>query len=73
MVKPLFEFRTQIQLPGAWRARLDAIAERQGMRMAELIRQIIRGYLEDQDRLLAEREYMDQGGRLAAGRKGERA
>ena len=73
MAKQIFDFRTQILIPGAWGERLNAIAEGRGQRLAELIREIIRGYLDDQDRLLAERDYVDQGGRLAAGRKGERA
>ena len=73
MAKTLFDFRAQVPIPDAWRVKLDAIAERRGMRMAELIRQIIRSYLENEDRLLAEREYADQGGRLAADRAGAKS
>ena len=61
--KTLFDFRAQILIPDAWRVKLDGIAARRGMRLSELIRQIIREYLENADRLLAERErYENQGG-----------
>ena len=62
--KPLYGFRAHILLPDAWADKLSAIAARRSMRVSELIRQIIRAYLEDEDRLLAERErYDNQGGR----------
>ena len=60
--KTLFDFRAQILIPDAWRVKLDGIAARRGMRLSELIRQIIREYLENADRLLAERDHFNRGG-----------
>lgn len=59
--KTLFDFRAQILIPDAWRVKLDNIAAKRGMRLSELIRQIIREYLENADRLLAERDHFNRG------------
>ena len=58
MAKRLFEFRAQIMMPGAWRQRLEAIAARRSMRVSELLREIIREYLDDEKQVAAEREYL---------------
>lgn len=72
MNKVLNDDRLQVPVPGGLRDKLEAVAERRGVKLMELIRAILRGYLDDEDRLLAEQSHFNQRGRGAADQGGDR-
>lgn len=72
MAKPLYDVQVHFQVSESMKSGLTALAEKKGVRLSELLRDIIRGYLDDEDRLLAERNYLAERGRQAGGLMGER-
>ena len=62
MAKLLYDQQVHFQVSESMKSRLTALAEYKGVRLSELLREIIRGYLEDDDRLLTEQAHFNQGG-----------
>lgn len=65
MAKKRYGFRAQLMIPEEWQRKLYAIAEGRCKGVAELMRDIIREWLDDYDRQKAIQDHFDNQGEQA--------